>query len=385
MHTRHALVTRLAVLLCTGARGAWAQPDPATAARNVALNADRARLVAGLGPEATDLTQRSPVRSPRPQITALATQTDKTAKAQIGVILRGNPVSVQLLAGASTPLDEDADQTERVSVADLTDLRGIGHAELSARFTFWRRPQITSLREAARICEDALAIVERELAPGDPVVASRVKALRDIRACDPNVALFDMPVVRARVAPLLDAAAATYASGNPVVLSIEAKGGRKTFGYVDATSPALASAARTVTPWQTRAALGYFAPRVAFVSAYFGRQRTVDEQAKVQLCRPLTAAPGVTTCGDARVGAPTVSDRNVVGGEIRRPLGSRLAVAIEVSRDLDERVTAWQVPFYFLANDSGALTGGVSIGGASGQRSVQFQVFVGAFAAPLLR
>ncbi|MEO7998338.1 MAG: hypothetical protein ABI852_12890, partial [Gemmatimonadaceae bacterium] len=93
----------------------------------------------------------SGVRNARPNITAIATAADKTAKAQFGSGYKTEFGFLQIHVSASTPLSEGADKSTRVSVADLSDLQGVSSGEFGTTLTYWKSPSPLKLALATQL------------------------------------------------------------------------------------------------------------------------------------------------------------------------------------------------------------------------------------------
>lgn len=172
-------------------------------------------------------------------------------------------------------------------------------------------------------------------------------------------------------------------SGTPLLFGFSVAGGRKKYNYLSADS--LTAMSQSLTVSQVRFAAGALLP-LGFFTTHYSRQQTVKEQDQAQLCRPQGGQSGVLQCANARLGAPTRGDKNLVGAEFRAPLGRELMVNIEITRDLTSKVTVWQVPFYFMPDKvGGTLNGGIVLGGQSNEGGLTVKAFVGAVAPPGVR
>lgn len=170
-------------------------------------------------------------------------------------------------------------------------------------------------------------------------------------------------------------------SSTPLLVGISGSAGRKKYGYVDSTT--LTTASQAITAQQVRVAAGILAS-AGFLNGYYSRQRSATERDQVQLCSPI-GSTGTLRCSNARLGAPVDTWKSLVGLEFRGPLGPSLMFAIEGTRDLTNKITGWNVPFYFMTDKpGGALNGGIVFGGQTGQNGFTVKVFVGAAAPPQL-
>lgn len=123
---------------------------PATGSSNERMASDQARNQLRTR-ETRDPLLSASVRSPGPQITAIATAADKRAKAQFGTARQLTSGTFQLYAAASTPLTENSKPATRTVVADLGDLPGVSSGEFGASFSFWRAPSRTNRDAAAAL------------------------------------------------------------------------------------------------------------------------------------------------------------------------------------------------------------------------------------------
>jgi hypothetical protein len=95
-------------------------------------------------------------------------------------------------------------------------------------------------------------------------------------------------------------------------------------------------------------------------------------------CLPTPSAGNTfLTCANGSIGAPTRQTTQVLDLEWRRKLSDKYAFALQLSRDIKEKVTSVQVPVYLIGNDKDGLNGGLSFGWTSDAKKITLGVFVG--------
>lgn len=450
------------------------------------VKADAAKAT---GRSTSDPLLSSGARNSRPQITAIATSADKTAKAQFGIDRATGSGILQLRVSASTPLAESADKTTRVTVADLSDLRGVSSGEFGASYTIWKAPSPAKLdeavvvygkarakilselqrfietKEAAKISTaprkdektlhennllaidaeiatlnteiqkaleavkvpataaaalatlntalskkagsqvsrelevkrhtDALTDIAKKYAASDASIDAEISILKAKKdgfekemtgavrvVANSNPVSMRDPLFRDSVAAYLSRLEDLTASRPPILLGISGALGQKKYSYSDSAS--LAAGSQNLNSNQIRFSAGVISP-LGFLSGFYSKQRSVSEKDQTQLCRPLKDHAEVGQCANTRIGAPTLQDKNLFGGEFRVPLGPTLMGALEVTRDVTNKLTAWSVPIYFMTDKTGVLNGGIVLGGQSKTPGYTLKIFVGAVSLPSLR
>ena len=125
-----------------------------------------------------------------------------------------------------------------------------------------------------------------------------------------------------------------------------------------------------------------------YLGATYRYEQRYASNPMVELCTPIGPV-GSLRCGDQSVGAPKEKTRSVGQVEVRHYFpGSDIGINPRLSRDFENKVTAFEVPVYFIRNAQGVLNGGLSLGWreagedeATGAWSVAF--FIGALSNPL--
>ncbi|MGE5393005.1 MAG: hypothetical protein ACM3NH_04650 [Candidatus Saccharibacteria bacterium] len=122
--------------------------------------------------------------------------------------------------------------------------------------------------------------------------------------------------------------------------------------------PLLAETSRTKTSKSVGLDIGIMKGNVSAFGTY---ERVAAYKAgdKNDICTQV-ASSSLLSCKEKVTGAPKLEDSNIVGGEIRYFISS-VAFNPRLSYDLTKKTTAAELPAYFIRNDKGQLTGGVSV------------------------
>lgn len=129
--------------------------------------------------------------------------------------------------------------------------------------------------------------------------------------------------------------------------------------------------------------LGLLLPNLWFVAGHIEIQKAHKAAANpLQLCVPRGPA-GVTSCRTTRLGEPTESTTRILTLEGRRVfVGRNVAINPNAAFDLDEKVSLYEIPVYFLREELAAmnplpsLNGGISFGYHS-ENGLAIRAFVG--------
>jgi hypothetical protein len=123
--------------------------------------------------------------------------------------------------------------------------------------------------------------------------------------------------------------------------------------------------------------IGAFSQTFGFGFLSFGyEQRYFAAGAPRNICHPIGGTDALE-CAEHVLGAPAQRIGAVIHGEVRRYLGSSLALSPSVSYNFKNEVTSIAVPMYFLRNTEGGLTGGIRGSWRSDTESVSLVVFIG--------
>jgi hypothetical protein len=163
--------------------------------------------------------------------------------------------------------------------------------------------------------------------------------------------------------------------GNAYFFTGRVKAAREDFEFVDSISYAAAEpATRTSSSYQV--AVGWLTSGNWVLGANFRHEKTYAAGSDpTEICR--TVATGITSCDQAVVGEPTFAAADLYQVEVRRFLSAHLAINPRLTRRVSPRVTAFDLPLYFIANSDGGLTGGVNVGWRSDRPGPALTVFVG--------
>jgi hypothetical protein len=83
---------------------------------------------------------------------------------------------------------------------------------------------------------------------------------------------------------------------------------------------------------------------------------------KTQICSPL-GTTGSTTCSENSIGEPSRDTAEIAFFEIRHlTFDGKFAFAPRLEFDFKKSVWAGRLPFYFIPNKDGQLTGGLALG-----------------------
>ena len=155
-------------------------------------------------------------------------------------------------------------------------------------------------------------------------------------------------------------------------VSFGGKVGYKKFSYF--SEEAVASESRRVSASATLA-VSYIegGRRIAIgLSAERGYR---DAKPSARSCSPAEGSPALESCRELPLGAPDERNDVVVRVEWRQVSGD-VGLSPVLSWKVDEGILGFDMPFYFVRDAAGRLTGGVRMGWRSDSREPQLGVFV---------
>jgi hypothetical protein len=161
--------------------------------------------------------------------------------------------------------------------------------------------------------------------------------------------------------------------GHPLLLRVGGRMGYRSIDYLD--DQTLAAGSVNIVPWSVFGGAGVVFPSVAYVGVGYRREHAIGAEDPSEVCRPV-AQTGASTCADAVVGRPRITNRNILSAEARTfigPFGSNPSVNV----DLSNRVTGVQVPLYFAHDDEGGLIAGVTPSWRSDTKDFSAFLFIG--------
>lgn len=273
---------------------------------------------------------------PAPTLILSATESAKEARIRFGVEHHDLLLDFQL----TTPIDQPDTVAQPLSLDGLADGAALG---FSLGYLRWRaKPNVAELQ---RMCREAVGKPECD----------------DVDIPDAKRAEWDRHFHYSRTA---------------AVFSATGRVSHKEFRWLD---PAAAFSARDAqhTDYSIGGMAGLFNPSIGFVAAHFDRQTFHRAAGATQLCRPL-GTTGASTCSASILRGPAEGKTSLLHLELRKFLGNgNFAVNPVFTRDFENDVSSLEVPLYFLRDDQGGLTGGVSLGWRSDQDAFVASVFVG--------
>lgn len=168
------------------------------------------------------------------------------------------------------------------------------------------------------------------------------------------------------------------------ILSAEATyGAPKTFDFL--TSGAFMNEQERHNSISAAVSAGWLPLRQGFYFAAltYRYERSFTSSGAKDICLPL-GSPGDSNCQNLPVGPPQRQISNIMQLEMRRYFdGGSFAVNPRLSRDFKQKVSGFELPFYFLKDGTGLLNGGLSAGWRSDTKSVTVTAFVGSMSNPL--
>jgi hypothetical protein len=151
--------------------------------------------------------------------------------------------------------------------------------------------------------------------------------------------------------------------------------GRSGFEYLDPAT--LDAASVNHNDWSATGRVGVFLGAAGFLMGSYTYSQTFSPAGDpVDLCQPIGEG-GAASCTSAILGEPVKENASVATLELRRMNPGRIGIAPSIQRDFEAKVTALQLPIYFVMNKDKALTGGVRIGYRTDDERPSVSVFVG--------
>lgn len=305
--------------------------------------AERSKISAAKLQKATDPSMVSPIMSPAPTFTLESTSDDTTANALLGVQSGDLTLSVKF----SGPVRKSAATT----FAGLDGLRNKSSVDAGVGYLHWNVPDPAPVLRP--VCERLAKMKKVELSKFD----CSMSALRDEERNTGQA-----------LVPQID-------PGNAYFFTARVRGAREDFEFVDAETFAPAEP-QTHTSTSLLVGVGWLTRSNWVLGANYRHETAYSAaSAPTLVCRP---GPGdARRCDEAFVGAPSGKTSEIYQVEVRRFLSSSVAINPRVTRNVSQKVSAFDLPIYFLSSDGGGLTGGVNIGWRSDRPDAAITVFVG--------
>lgn len=106
--------------------------------------------------------------------------------------------------------------------------------------------------------------------------------------------------------------------------------------------------------------------------------KAADERS---ICTPVNVGvPNAVECEAVALGPPASSTKNVIDFEYRRTLGNYTSFVLAVAHDVDNGVTGFDLPIWFIPDVHDKFGGGIRVGFRSDQKkSPTLSIFIGQF------
>jgi hypothetical protein len=130
----------------------------------------------------------------------------------------------------------------------------------------------------------------------------------------------------------------------------------------------------TLTPWSAQIFVAEQSGESLFTGG-FRYQIAYEDGATGSLCPAAKTYP--VQCKTGPIGAPPRTESPIPYLELRHKFSLGFAIDPNVNYDLKKNVVGITLPFYFVGNGNGRLTGGATVGWRSDQGGPQFGLFVG--------
>lgn len=265
----------------------------------------------------------------------------------------------QFTLSGSGELDDDGERS-------LAGLKGFtSGTDVSLSYTRFRTPVRWSVGERAQVvaAREICLQKRREAQRGKPAEPDAAKA--DLAACDPytyadgGAGAFTALYNPAGYAMLID----DVLPGPIRFHGLKVTGNESSYKYLD----------RTTFKEEKDSEFGYsaslfggvlFAKGQTAVTGSLTYKRDYEAADAITLCQPV-AATSFTQCITSADSKPSSKDSSIVAVELRHafpaPLGtfSRLAIAPEISADVENDAYSVVLPLYFGGDDAGKLRAGV--------------------------
>jgi hypothetical protein len=288
--------------------------------------------------------------------------------------LRTSP-SISETALASPTVEIVAESQERMAVARLGITAEDHHLALSLRAPLQDapRPARPLSREGLGAGASAALTYNRLLWRYSPDHQRHVEACRKYAGKDNCTVSADVPADK-QSAYLVE-----VGYRRPWLFGLSARVSQESFEWIDPQTLATSS-----DQHNNVAASGWIGTLLAqgFVVARYSYQDGYRSAPTSELCRPVGGG-GASTCSEAALEGPSRVQESLLTGELRRYLTDNVAVTAVFRKNFQTDVWSWEVPFYFISGAKGGLTGGVSVGKRSDEKTVAIRVFVGAAFEPI--
>jgi hypothetical protein len=326
-----------------------AAAQPASAAGSAALSpSERAAVLDGAWTRSADPTGHSAVAT-NTFVTLEGSSGGRMATAQLGVAT-GNLALAFALKGA---VDGD---TKQATFGDLNGLRDKSSLDVSLTWSHWDLGDPAPKLLPA--CEEFAAATGAKLEDipcsllalkRDKTAAGKAALKSILRRLDPGTVYFTG--IRAAVAP-------------------------EAFTFTNV--PDLTSRTQRHTSWSVTTNAGVLTSQSVLLAGHYTYEVAYLGGGNSQLCQPVTSTSSLV-CSDRIIGGPAREASNLIGGEIRKFFGARVAVSPRVNVDAagGNTLVGIEVPLYFLRSGEGGLTGGAMVGWRSDDRSIVVSAFVG--------
>lgn len=167
------------------------------------------------------------------------------------------------------------------------------------------------------------------------------------------------------------------------VYALTASVGSEEFKFFDTASTMSQDQDKTVASLELSATFLRI-PSSAFLRLSYRRERAYDAAPDQLFCQP-TPIGMVLTCQNLAAGPPVKKDNDILSVEMRkwvileRATASSLSFGVspKLSYNLEDDVLGINVPFYFIPDAKGNLTGGLNLGWRDDTRDISVGVFIG--------
>ncbi|MCX6538897.1 MAG: hypothetical protein NT151_08190 [Acidobacteria bacterium] len=335
-----------------------AGPRPSTFQQEELSVAERRTAINGALARVSDPTMRSVVSGPTPTFLLEAGATSKTAAARVGFQYRDLLLDLKLQG----LVDSNSGQAV---LADLGGLRNKSTAEFGVLWASYPRSIPLRLLEAA--CANYESTSRQALAPARCTMPELRAAKREAMSGAPGEP----------AEPLVDSVLRLLEPRRLFLAGLSYKVGPERFTFAPTLSAAGASESRM--NWSVSARAGLVTGPTLSIGAEYLHEVDHDAAEIRHICVPVDGAD-ILECSDKVVGAPTGRHREIARVELRKFLGSRLAVNPRFSVNMASGTIGFDVPLYFLQSGKGGLAGGVTVGWRRSRtdgHTLEVQAFVG--------
>ncbi len=333
---------------------AQASPEQLAAAHAITLETET---------ELRDPSLSSPARLPNLQAILSGTTSSTQAAAEIGIKTRDNLSASLKIAG---PIGK---QNADTKLATLTTLSDQATATLGIHY-IWPSPLKRAFTPDYKQFDKFVCRAWEFDHPGESCPSSSPTATVVTTKLSPAARRLFLQQLGLGHGIGVFAAEATY--GAPKTFDFLSSG---VFGKEEVRHSAVSVAA----------SLGWMPLRAGF---FFGAltyryDRSFTSATAQDICQPLGVS-GASQCQDLPIGPPQKKTSNIAQLEVRKYFANgQVAVNPRLSRDFKQKITGFEVPFYFLKDGKGTLNGGISPGWRSDTKAVTITAFVGSMSSPL--